>query len=194
MKYILCLLFILPSLAFAQIEPDVINETQEQSVKLGADAEKAIKKFDKNFIILKPRHFLAPVIGIFEGFPRELPQAVAADFNGDRVRDIVVMGLTEEKKTIVVKAILIQSSQKGYFVTPIDQWNARQKRGTSLKDAYNKLHDLEMYLGLSERIEVRNSNVPLDRRSFKIEVYNSKTTLLFTEGGAIKPVAFKNKK
>lgn len=188
MKYLIFILSFFPLIAMATlVEPEVINTSSTQEVKLG-DVEKALSQFDKNFKLLEPRHFLSPVIGYFEGYANELPQAVSADFNGDGKRDILVMGLSMENKSVVIKALLAVSKGNKYQVLPLDQWNAGQRVGTSLAEAYQKVNGLEMYLGLATKLEKKALALPKDRQGFKIEVYQKTTTILYYKDGAIKKV------
>lgn len=186
MKMILSLIFMIPCLALADLaEPQVVNNSQAHEVILGEDAQKALTAFDKNLKILEPRHYMGPIIGLFASYPNELPQAVSDDFNGDGVKDIIVMGMSEEKKSIVIKAVLLVSSGKKFVAIPLDQWNAGLPRGTSLKNASERVQNLEMYLGLVEKQEAENTSIPRDRRGFKIEVYEKDTTLYYFKDGAI---------
>lgn len=188
MKILMFLILFSPLLAIAQLtEPQVINTTSSQSVKLGPDVEKALKQFESQAQPLENHHFMSAIPGLFVGYDNELPQAVVADFNSDGLNDILLMVLGEEKKSVYIKALLFVSSKKknSYEVLPLDQWKAELPRGIGVKSALERLENFEIYLSLAEKKETQNTNVPSDRRAFKTEVYLGPTQIYYYKEGRI---------
>ncbi|NQZ18834.1 MAG: hypothetical protein HRT44_06205 [Bdellovibrionales bacterium] len=191
MKKLVILLSFIPQLAFADlVEPQVINTSTAQRVVLGASVTAALESRDPDFVMMESRHFIPEVIGLFEGYANELPQALAADYNNDRLKDIIVMGFSKDATTnrLVIRAYAVISRAQNYQVIKIDQWNVTQaKRGADVSFALAHVNNTEMYLVSPEEGEVMNSNLPQGRKAFKIEILGTgyAAHLGFIKDGAI---------
>lgn len=103
------------------VEPRVINNNAySQSVVLGKDVDKALKEKDRTFKMLVKGQFDTVLLEDYGYKEGQLPQAIAADFNNDRIKDAVVMGTANGGKDVVIYGVL--SSKSGYKVSEMWRW------------------------------------------------------------------------
>lgn len=113
------LLFV-PLVSQALTQPSIQKRPRKVgAVQLGPDVEAALKAFDPNFRIFKDTEFILAVQDIFaeEAEDGETPMAVVADFNGDRIRDVAVIG-TNGKDQLTLG---ILSGPEGYSIQVIQR-------------------------------------------------------------------------
>lgn len=121
MKNTICLSLILLSgwaSASSVVEPKIIPVKNDVGiVELGYSVNEAIRNSNKDFRLLEVPQFIPSVKDMFIESANETPMASVADFNGDGVNDVVVMG--QANKELLVLAVL--SNANGYIVKTVSR-------------------------------------------------------------------------
>lgn len=120
MKNAICVSLILISgwASASSVEPKIIPVKNGVGiVELGYTVTEALRTFDREFKLLEVPQFIPSVKDMFIDAPNETPMASVADFNGDGVADVVVMG--QAHKELLVLAVL--SNANGYSVKTVSR-------------------------------------------------------------------------
>lgn len=71
------------------------------TLTLSASAQSALKAFDPEFSVLENDKFVGSVQEMFLESSSETPAAVVGDFNGDRIKDVVLMGRSRKEQLVL---------------------------------------------------------------------------------------------
>jgi hypothetical protein len=101
-KLLWTLTFLLSTPSAQAADPVLTNNATKKEIVLNAEAEKALKAWDAQFVLYKTEDFAPTVIELYKDDKEALPQAVLADFNGDKKIDLGLLGHNRSKEIAVM--------------------------------------------------------------------------------------------
>lgn len=169
---------LMQSLAQAQSSSfAVVNTPKEQSVQMDAALLNKIAEFDPQFKVFRSAQYQSQIPTYFEGSSHEIPMGVIADWNGDQVLDIALMGESKSPRNgqISVKVIVVLSPRRSkdeYSILLVKEWSQAdyQIPGTpSLISATKNIQGWRIYLSLATAEEKKSHRLSSRLPALKIE-------------------------
>lgn len=159
-----------------QFEPKTINTKSEKKVLLGKDIIRVLKKKNSSFKPLEISKFSKGVQNLFKKSRKELPMSVTADFNGDKVQDLAVLG----KAGNTYKLLAFTSSKNSYKVHTISSWSAK-----AFRETFTYKGKIIRYLSLITKKQIK-APANFNKDAFQLETYQGYTELFYFDGKSFK--------
>jgi len=177
------LMSLFPLLSHALVAPVLTNTSASKNFVLGTDATTALKKWNAAFKVYNVGDFPKAVLELFEGAPKELPMAVAGDFNGDKKEDFAVMGSNGKNEIILV--LLAAKNQYDVVVVETNVYKDPATQSLTLETGETQ-PGLSMYLSLLPSKELQFKAGAAKRDALQIETFNSITRAFYVRGAQAK--------
>lgn len=177
----LILTFTHHSLAVAP--PVITNTTAKKEVVLGADATKALKKWNSGFQIFTIDAFPKAVVELFKDAPKELPMAAAGDFNGDGQEDIALVGYNSNN----IFTVVLVAGATDYTVVMIDNRSYADPKTQSLTTETGEVQTgLSTYVSLLPAKDIKFKDPKKKLDAVQVETYNADTRAFYIKEGRAK--------
>lgn len=170
-----CFLLVVSHPGYALVEPKIASQGDQKSLKLGKDVRAALKKFDPFFKVLKNSNHIYEIESRYHSVKKQIPMAVVEHFNEDKVKDVVVMGVSQSSKGPKVRVILVVSGKKNYKAFFVQEWQSnRYIEWLDKANGKKELSEWPFYLKklaeeeVSHLAKAKLLNVPKGRKAFKI--------------------------
>ncbi|MGH1469451.1 MAG: hypothetical protein ACRBBP_11375 [Bdellovibrionales bacterium] len=164
------------ALGSLQFEPRTINTKSTKIVKPGKGIEKAIKSTHPSFQALKVSEFSNDVQKLFKKSKRALPMSITADFNGDGLQDLAILGKTKKG----YKLLAFTSSKNLYTAHEISSWPDKV-----FKRTFTHKGKIVRYLSLITKKQIE-APANFNKDAFQLETFQGYTELLYFDGKSFK--------
>ncbi len=162
--------------ASAQFEPTIVNTKSNKKILLGKKIQKVLIKEKLSFKPIEILKFSKEVQGLFKKSKKELPMSITADFNGDNIVDLAVLGKTKKN----YKLLAFTSLNNSYKMHEIASWSPKV-----FKKIFSTKGKFIRYLSLITKKQIKSpSNFKKD--AFQLETYQGYTELLYWDGDSFK--------
>ena len=181
MKFLIAgIILVFTHSSLALTAPVITNTAAKKEVVLGAAATKALKKWNPGFQVFSVNDFPAAVVDLFKDAPKELPMAVAGDFNGDGKEDIAVVGHSAVNTFFVI----LVAGPAEYTVVLAETQAYKDPKNQSLTTETGDVQTgLSTYLSLLPAKDLRFKNPKKKLDAIQIETYNADTRAFYIKDG-----------
>lgn len=173
MRVTIATLLVFLGLTTAQASGDIFDADTLKLQNLDPKFAKAIEKWNPKFKTYQLNDYPKLVRDLFTQRRTELPMAVRADFNGDGLVDLALMG-HDQKNTYVLFVAKFPKGEKVVQVIKLDNMDP-----TKLKATNGEVTEpgLPLYIGLAEGEEIGRSDVKKSADSLFVETFGGKNDL-----------------
>lgn len=173
--------------------PRFVKNRSQSVLALGADARKALQKYNSNFAVVSSNYFNPGILEEYYDRTNEGPAAIVSDFNGDQIDDVVVQVFTKRGREHKLEVLLVYSDKPNgrYKVVKVKGFqipNPAFKVRSGIIYGNNWSFYLTLFKASDAKVETVVKKIPKGSTGFKLQNWYSTTEVYYLSKGQIKQV------